>query len=145
MPETPLARLAALHGVATSYSPSPDRSVAASDGAVVAALAALDVDASTPEAVTAALVARERRLGERLLPPTVVCWADGEYPAALAALPDGARLRVETEQGELRTGVEQLPPGVHALRATAPDGRTAEAHLVVAPARLPAPPDRTYG
>ncbi|MFM9693641.1 4-alpha-glucanotransferase [Streptomyces europaeiscabiei] len=145
VPETPLARLAALHGVATSYSPSPDHTVAASDGAVVAALAALDVDASTPEAVTVALAARERRLGERLLPPTVVCWADGEHPAALAALPDGTRLRIETEQGELRTGVEQLPPGVHALRATAPDGRTAEAHLVVAPARLPAPPGRTYG
>ncbi|MDX3584334.1 4-alpha-glucanotransferase [Streptomyces europaeiscabiei] len=145
VPETPLARLAALHGVATSYSPSPDRTVAASDGAVVAALAALDVDASTPEAVTAALAARERQLGERLLPPTVVRWADGGHPAALAALPDGTRLRVETEQGELRTGVDQLPPGVHALRATAPDGRTAEAHLVVAPARLPAPPGRTYG
>ncbi|WP_328839198.1 4-alpha-glucanotransferase [Streptomyces europaeiscabiei] len=145
VPETPLARLAALHGVATSYSPSPDHTVAASNGAVVAALAALDVDASTPEAVTAALAARERLLGERLLPPTVVCWADGEHPAALAALPDGTRLRIETEQGELRTGVEQLPPGVHALRATAPDGRTAEAHLVVAPARLPAAPGRTYG
>lgn len=47
-PERPLARLAALHGVATSYSPSPDRAVAASDDAVVAVLAALDVDASTP-------------------------------------------------------------------------------------------------
>ncbi|WP_443032072.1 4-alpha-glucanotransferase [Streptomyces sp. CA-210063] len=144
-PETPLARLAALHGVATSYSPSPDRTVAASAGAVVAALAALDVDASSPEAVRAALTARERQLGERLLPPTVVRWADGEPPAALSALPAGTRLRIETEQGEVRSTVEELPPGVHALRATAPDGRTAEAHLVVAPARLPAPPGRTYG
>ncbi|WP_143674783.1 hypothetical protein, partial [Streptomyces caniscabiei] len=57
-PDTPLARLAALHGVATSYSPSPDRTVAASDAAVVAVLAALDVDASTPDAVRAALAAR---------------------------------------------------------------------------------------
>ncbi|HSX96822.1 MAG TPA: 4-alpha-glucanotransferase, partial [Streptomyces sp.] len=121
MAETPLARLAALHGVATSYSPSPDHTVAASDGAVVAALAALDVDASTPESVTAALAARERLLGERLLPPTVVRWADGEPPAALTALPDGTRLRIETEQGELRSGIEKLPPGVHSLRATAPD------------------------
>ncbi|WP_149830429.1 4-alpha-glucanotransferase [Streptomyces tailanensis] len=142
---TPLSRLAALHGVATSYSPSPDRTVAASDGAVVTALAALDVDASTPEAVDAALAARERQLGERLLPPTVVCWGDGPALAALAALPEGTRLRIETEQGELRSTVEKLPPGVHALRATTPDGRTAEAHLVVAPRRLPAPPGRTYG
>lgn len=79
-PERPLARLAALHGVATSYSPSPDRAVAASDDAVVAVLAALDVDASTPEAVGAALAARERQRGERLLPPTVVHWTDGEPP-----------------------------------------------------------------
>ncbi|MDX6361482.1 MAG: 4-alpha-glucanotransferase [Streptomyces sp.] len=141
---TPLSRLAALHGVATSYSPSPDRTVAASDTAVTAALAALGVDASTPEAVRAALADREAVLRERLLPPTVVSWG-GSPPAALAGLPDGTRLRIETEQGETRAAAQQLPPGVHTLHATAPDGRTADAHLVVAPARLPAPPGRTYG
>jgi 4-alpha-glucanotransferase len=141
---TPLARLAALHGVATSYRPSPDRTVAASDTAVTAALAALGVDASTPEAVRSALAARETELRERLLPPTVVCWG-GQPPAALASLPKGTRLRIETEQGETRASAEQLPPGVHALRVTAPDGRTADAHLVAAPARLPAPPARSYG
>ncbi|GGZ53882.1 4-alpha-glucanotransferase [Streptomyces bluensis] len=141
---TPLARLAALHGVATSYRPSPDRTVTASDTAIAAALAALDIDASTPQAVRAALAAREQELRERLLPPTVVCWG-GQTPGALAGLPEGTRLRIETEQGELRSTAEQLPHGVHALRATAPDGRTADAHLVVAPPRLPAPPGRTYG
>ncbi|WP_217566551.1 4-alpha-glucanotransferase [Streptomyces sp. GbtcB7] len=143
-PHAPLARLAALHGVATSYSPSPDRTVAATDTAVVAALAALGVDASAPDAVRAALAAREAETRERLLPPTVVCWG-GSPPAALAGLPTGTRLRVTTEQGETRAAAEQLPPGVHTLHATAPDGRTAEAHLVAAPARLPAPPGRTYG
>ncbi|MFF4724721.1 4-alpha-glucanotransferase [Streptomyces mirabilis] len=143
-PHAPLARLAALHGVATSYSPSPDRTVAATDTAVVAALAALGVDASTPDAVRAALATREAETRERLLPPTVVCWG-GSPPAALAGLPTGTRLRVTTEQGETRAAAEQLPPGVHTLHATAPDGRTAEAHLVAAPARLPAPPGRTYG
>ncbi|WP_265566434.1 4-alpha-glucanotransferase [Streptomyces hygroscopicus] len=142
--ETPLARLAALYGVATFYRPSPDRTVATSDTAVTAALAALGVDASTPEAVRHALAARERELRERLLPPTVVGWG-GRPPAALAALPDGTRLRIETEQGEIRASAEQLPPGVHALRVTAPDGRTAEVPLVAAPARLPAPPTRSYG
>ncbi|GAA2257079.1 4-alpha-glucanotransferase [Streptomyces ruber] len=142
--ETPLSRLARLHGVDTSYSPSPGRVVAASDTAVVAALAALDVDASTPQAVRDSLAARERELSERLLPPTVVCWG-GQGPAALAGLPDGTRLRIETEQGESRSTAENLPPGVHALRATAPDGRTADVHLVVAPPRLPAPPGRAYG
>ncbi|WP_151481492.1 4-alpha-glucanotransferase [Streptomyces albicerus] len=204
-----LSRLAALHGVATSYSPSPGRTVAASDTAVVAALAALGVSARTPDAVRAALAAREAELRDRLLPPTVVCWsgaasagghsdspAAGSAPAtptasdagdagrrpggpvgdptsvagspapavgghpsaappgfpgdsslasALAALPAGTRLRIRTEQGETRASAEQLPLGVHELEATAPDGRTARAHLVVAPARLPAPPGRTYG
>ena len=73
-PQTPLSLLADLHGVAGSYSPSPDRTVAASDAAVVAALEALGVDASTPDAVRAALAAREAQVRDRLLPPTVVCW-----------------------------------------------------------------------
>ncbi|MFE6526902.1 4-alpha-glucanotransferase [Streptomyces sp. NPDC057794] len=139
-----LSRLAALHGVAPSYSPSPDRTVAASATAVTLALAALGVDASTPGAVRAALAARERELGARLLPPTVVAWG-AHPPAALTTLPEGTRLRVGTEQGETRASAEHLPPGVHRLTATAPDGRTADAHLIVAPERLPAAAGRSYG
>ncbi|WP_328771559.1 4-alpha-glucanotransferase [Streptomyces sp. NBC_00286] len=167
----PLSRLAELHGVAPSYSPSPDRTVPASEAAVIAALGALGVDARTPEAVERSLAARERELGERLLPPTVVCWSGaatatgerepaaddpaptaragrptrGPLPAALTELPAGTRLWIRTEQGETRSSAEQLPYGVHELEATAPDGRTARAHLVVAPSRLPTPPGRTYG
>ncbi|MFE4416584.1 4-alpha-glucanotransferase [Streptomyces sp. NPDC056817] len=170
-----LTRLAALHGVAASYSPSPGRTVTASATAVVAALAALDVDVSTPAAARAALTARERERDERLLPPTVVCWlgptddpADGPAggggpaveadaglpPAALAGLPPGTRLDVETERGETRSWVhgvdgtdrvDRLPPGVHRLTATAPDGRTGQAHLIAAPPRLPTPAGRSYG
>ncbi|WP_405859611.1 4-alpha-glucanotransferase [Streptomyces sp. NBC_01515] len=139
-----LSRLAELHGVATAYSPSPDRALPASAVAVVAALAALGVDASTPRATAAALAARQQELAERLLPPTIV----GRYggtPAALDALPEGTVLHIETEQGEVRASAEQLPPGVHHLTATAPDGRSAEAQLVVAPDRLPAPAGRSYG
>ncbi|MFE9173612.1 4-alpha-glucanotransferase [Streptomyces kebangsaanensis] len=149
-PDEELTRLAGLHGVATSYSPSPGRTVTASAAAVVAALAALDVDASTPGAARAALTARERELGERLLPPTVVRWGD---PAAEGdtglpgphGLPPGTRLRVDTEQGESRTSLDGLPPGVHRLTATAPDGRTGQAHLIAVPPRLPTPPGRSYG
>ncbi|MFF8228952.1 4-alpha-glucanotransferase [Streptomyces caelestis] len=143
-PSEDLSRLADLHGVAISYSPSPDRTVAASAAALTLTLAALGVDASTPGAVRAALAARERELGARLLPPTVVGWGTSP-PAALAALPEGSRLRIETEQGETRASAEQLPPGVHRLTATVPDGRTATAHLVIAPARLPSPTGRSYG
>ncbi|MFD5286086.1 4-alpha-glucanotransferase [Streptomyces rubrogriseus] len=140
-----LTRLAALHGVATSYRPSPDRTVPATATAVTLALAALGVDATTPGAVRAALAARDAELRERLLPPTVVRWDGGGTPAALAALPAGSRLRVETEQGEYRDGVDGLAHGIHRLTVGAPDGRTAQAHLIVAPARLPAPAARSYG
>ncbi|MEU6142441.1 4-alpha-glucanotransferase [Streptomyces sp. NPDC047081] len=143
-PSEELTRLAELHGVATSYSPSPDRTVAASATAVTLALAALGVDAGTAEKARAALAARERESAERLLPPTVVLWS-GDTSPALDALPAGTRLHIETEQGESRASAEQLPPGVHRLTAAAPDGRTAAAHLVVAPARLPTPTARSYG
>ncbi|GAA1415551.1 4-alpha-glucanotransferase [Streptomyces thermospinosisporus] len=139
-----LSRLAALHGVATSYRPTPDRAVDASATAVTLALAALGVDASTPEAVRAALADRERELAGRLLPPTITGWGD-TVPATLTALPEGTRLSIRTEQGEPRTSAEGLPPGVHQVTATAPDGRTAQAHLIVAPPRLPAPATRSYG
>ncbi|MEU1704102.1 4-alpha-glucanotransferase [Streptomyces sp. NPDC005706] len=141
-----LARLAALHGVDTSYRPAPDRTVDVPASAVVAALAALGVDAGTPDAVRAALAERERELRERLLPPTVVHWAgDPGGPAALAALPAGTRLTVRTEQGETRDTAEGLPLGAHRVTAVAPDGRTGHAHLVVAPDRLPTPATRSYG
>ncbi|WP_374109041.1 4-alpha-glucanotransferase [Streptomyces sp. CC228A] len=38
-----------------------------------------------------------------------------------------------------------LPPGAHLLTARAPDGRTADATLLVAPARVPAPPASCHG
>ncbi|MEV6764116.1 4-alpha-glucanotransferase [Streptomyces sp. NPDC051105] len=138
-----LCRLAELHGVATSYSPSPDRTVAASAGAVTAVLAALGVDASGPEAVRTALAERERDLAERLLPPTLVHWAGSGDPAL--ELPAGTRLEVRTEDGEMRDDVRDLPTGVHLLTAAAPDGRTARTHLIVAPDRLPTPSGRSYG
>ncbi|MFG2961721.1 4-alpha-glucanotransferase [Streptomyces sp. NPDC048288] len=143
-----LSRLAELHGVATSYSPSPDRTVAASASAVIAALGALGVDASGPEAVRTALADRERHLAERLLPPTVVHWA-GAGGIDLG-LPAGTRLEVRTEDGETLDAetldrVRDLPLGVHRLTATAPDGRDGHCHLVVAPDRLPTPATRSYG
>ncbi|GHH33034.1 4-alpha-glucanotransferase [Streptomyces candidus] len=119
---TGLARLAALHGVATSYAPSEDRIVQVPDTTVVAVLAALDVDAGTPHAIDAALAAHDdaARTGSSLiLPPTLALWRDARIlPDALAALPPGTRLRVATEQGEARQW--QLPPGP----ATGPDAPT---------------------
>ncbi|XUZ95785.1 4-alpha-glucanotransferase [Streptomyces araujoniae] len=90
-----LSRLAALHGVATSYSPSPDVTVSVPDDTVIAVLAALGVDAGTPEAVRRSLVAAESR--SRLLPPTVVVWTGEPLPPALTGLPPGSAVRVEPE------------------------------------------------
>ncbi|MET9072068.1 4-alpha-glucanotransferase [Streptomyces sp. NPDC004232] len=147
--DTDLSRLAELHGVATSYRPAPDRTVAVPASAVVAALTALGVDAAGQGAVRAALAARERELRERLLPPTVVRWAgDPRGPAALAALPPGTRLTVTTEgatEDREWDASGELPLGVHRLTAVAPGGRTGRAHLVVAPDRLPAPAGRSHG
>ncbi|MGQ4514037.1 4-alpha-glucanotransferase [Streptomyces sp. DW26H14] len=151
-----LARLAELHGVATAYAPSPTAEVRVPDATVVAVLAALGVDASTPAAVAAATEAAEREAAERLLPPTVVRWTDEPPPPWAAGLPAGTRLTVELEDGcvqeltgawgpagDAATG--EPPLGVHRLTALAPDGRTASATLVVAPPRAPQPRGRTYG
>ncbi|MGP8301750.1 4-alpha-glucanotransferase [Streptomyces inhibens] len=146
------ARLARLHGIATSYEPSPGRSVQITDDTVVAVLAALGVDASTPHAVRAALAAYEDGAGRALLPRTVVARAGRPSGlAGLAGLPEGTVLRVETEDGETwehqraREALARLPLGVHTLHARAPDGRSAHARLIVAPDRVPVPPGRSHG
>ncbi|MFI8965631.1 4-alpha-glucanotransferase [Streptomyces sp. NPDC053493] len=137
-----LARLAALHGVATEYAPSEGVTVTVPDATVVAVLRALDVDASTPEAVAAALDAAERAGRERLLPPTVVLWRDepadtteagtgaretGEAPEG-AGTPRGASRSAGTPgAGEAPEGrpraLRGLPPGTR-LTVTTEDGRT---------------------
>lgn len=107
-----LARLAALHGVATTYSPSAGVTVPVPDSTVVAVLAALGVDAATPEAVRAALTAAESAAGERLLPPTVVAWLPATGPPPVA-VPPGSQVRVDLEDGGLLEWRE-LAPGAPA-------------------------------
>lgn len=141
---TGLSRLAALHGVATSYSPSPDRTVPATDAAVVAALAALDVDASTPEAVRRALTARETELATRLLPPTLVAWQGGPRAAPpWAGLPPGTRVCVETECGER---LEWEIPEADAPTADRPGADFADGgSLDAGPSDIAAPGDQLGG
>ncbi|MFI2349378.1 4-alpha-glucanotransferase [Streptomyces sp. NPDC019443] len=105
-----LARLAALHGVATAYAPSEGVTVPVADATVVAVLAALGVDASTPAALRDALNHAESAASARLLPPTVVLWREGAQalPPVLTALPAGTNVRVETEGG---VAVEWTSPG----------------------------------
>lgn len=161
-----LSRLAALHGVATSFSPSADVTVSVPDDTVTAVLAALGVDADTPAEVRRSLAAAESAAASRLLPPTVVVWSGEPLPAALTGLPAGALLTVDPEPGTapspLRMRVlpapapsgdapttpswwTEPPLGVHRLAVRTPDHHHATATLVVAPDRVPQPPARTHG
>ncbi|MGP3686074.1 4-alpha-glucanotransferase [Streptomyces sp. IBSNAI002] len=150
-----LARLAALHGIATAYQPAADVTVPVPPHTVTTVLGVLGVPAATPEDVHGCLAAAEREAADRVLPPVLVCWQGEPPPAALAALPAGTRLRLEPEDtpdaataweagpaGDLPGG---LPLGVHRITAALPDGRTAEATLIVAPDRAPAAPERAHG
>ncbi|KOU40556.1 4-alpha-glucanotransferase [Streptomyces sp. WM6378] len=128
-----LARLAARHGVATSYSPSAGVTVEVPDATVVAVLAALGVDASTPAALRRALAAAEAAEAQRLLPPTLVRWGGGPVPG------------LSDELTVIGTPADQLPLGVHQLEVRHRDGRAATATLIVAPDGVPQPPSRTHG
>ncbi|MDX3224197.1 4-alpha-glucanotransferase [Streptomyces sp. ME19-01-6] len=144
------ALLAELHGVATSYEPAPGRAVRVPDDTVVAVLAALGVDASTPDSVQAALERHEREERARLLPPCVVV-RPGRPPRL--RLPEGTALRVVTEDGVALdwlpgadgSAASALPLGSHTVHAHAPDGGSATATLIVTPDRMPVPPARSHG
>ncbi|MEU6315405.1 4-alpha-glucanotransferase [Streptomyces sp. NPDC047014] len=146
-----LARLAALHGIATVHQPAPDLAVPVPEATVRTVLGLLGVPAG-PAGDAGELADRtERERAARLLPPTVVHWQGGgtppARPPALAALPSGTRVGVVLEDtGEsVPWSGGALPLGVHRLTAEAPDGRTGEATLVVAPDRAPAAPGRVHG
>ncbi|MFE0601131.1 4-alpha-glucanotransferase [Streptomyces sp. NPDC058892] len=145
-----LARLATLHGIATAYQPAPGVTVEVPEATVRTVLGLLGVSAGSPEDLRAQADRADRERADRLLPPTVVHWQGcGEPPAlppALAALPAGTRVRVVLEDtGESVPWNPVLPLGVHRVHAEAPDGRRAEAGLVVAPDRAPAVPERAHG
>lgn len=160
-----LQQLARAHGVATDYVDWSGAPVAVSRDAVVSALSALGVDASSPDAVTAALEDAEQAPWRRLLPPSVVLRGDsgevsvhcgpGEQVQLEALLEDGTTRRVDVparvaEQHGDRVRrlvpLTGLPLGWHRLRATA-GSRTEEVVLCVAPdsLELPAGLERTWG
>jgi 4-alpha-glucanotransferase len=164
-----LARLAAAHGVATSYEDWSGTPVPVAPAAVVAALAALDVDAATEQAVAQALRAGQDALWGRLLPPVVVArGADGAVagtvelrsgegePVVLElVLEDGTTRPVEVGPEVAETsggrvlrvvGLPSMPHGWHRLRAQAGEQR-AEAVVLAAPLSLEIPTrlDRAWG
>ncbi|MEX2291522.1 MAG: 4-alpha-glucanotransferase [Mycobacteriales bacterium] len=160
-----LEQLARAHGVATSYQDWVGRRVEVPATSVVAALSALGVDASGPQAVAAALADAEAAPWGRLLPPSVVL-RGGAGQVVLHVDEDAdVLLEVELEDGTTRVvpvpatvtarrggqvrrsvPLTGLPLGWHTLRAAAGAVR-AEAVLCVAPGRLqlPAALGRTWG
>ncbi len=157
-----LADLAAAHGVAVSYEDWSGAPVQVPRSAVVAALAALGVDASDDAGVEAALAEVEDAPWRRLLPPSTVVRGPGGVVPVRAPKGVGVRLEVVLEAGgtvdvevgdvlEDRDGrvlreavLPDLPLGWHGLRATAGQ-ETDEAVLVVAPATIEAAPGRSWG
>jgi 4-alpha-glucanotransferase len=160
--ETDLEQLATAHGVATSYVDWADKPVDVSREAVVAALSALGVDASTPDAVAAALSEVAESPWRRLLPPSVVLRGKGGSVVVRAVAEPTLEVRLESggshrvlapTPGETRGErtawtfeLADLPLGWHDLIARDRD-RTDTCQLVVAPDRieLPAGLGRAWG
>ena len=137
-----LARLAAAHGVATEYRNQLDQPVEVRAESVVAALAALGVDAATADAVRVALAEVER---QPELPPVVVLrqgrerTVSGAATTARLVAEDGTESDVPVEAGRVELG-PSLPVGWHRLLT----GDVAFP-VAVAPRRLPLPSRRQWG
>ncbi|MCW2776645.1 MAG: 4-alpha-glucanotransferase, partial [Frankiales bacterium] len=161
-PADPLARLAAAHGVATSYEDWAGTPVPVSPDAVVSALAALGVEAGSDDAVAVALQEVQDAPWRRLLPPSLVVRGPGGTVEVRAPedadvvltvlLEDGSEVDLEAgAPAERRSGrvlrtaaLPELPLGWHRLRAAAGD-ETDEAVLVVAPERIESREGRSWG
>ena len=167
-----LADLAAAHGVAAFFHDwrGGERQVSAS--AVVSVLAALGVDASTPEAARDALVrARHGRWRDML--PSYLVVRGGATARVAVHVPHGEAVTVDLEiegggqtpriplpqvmiwvdphdvDGELIGEAtfeipDVVPLGYHYLHAQSGE-RSAKAQLIVVPDRLVAPPGRHWG
>ena len=162
----PLIRLAHAYGVATSFIDQLGTYVENSDEAIAGVLAALGVDASTPEAIDASIARVRRERKERLIIPTIVatvgeatdvpvnCEAS-DHPHAVIELEEGVAYDGEPEftptsaaeaphhhqllrAGMMLTLPADLPMGYHTLTVEA-NGRRARATIICAPASIPMP------
>jgi 4-alpha-glucanotransferase len=157
----PLERLAACYGVATEYEDYKGDPRTVPDSTVRAVLAAMGVDAGTPESIAAALEAAEERPWRDLVSPTVVRRSggpieiplhvpDGATATVVVTTEDGAELAADVVPGGDRREVDgsfivaatavvaDLPTGYHTVTVGA-GGRSASGHLIVAPRRAPWP------
>lgn len=130
-----LAELAAAHHVAARYRGSDREIVEVDAEVVVAVLAQLGVDASSPAAIRRELDAVRQKQSQTKLPPTMVLTAGTTRDLGVTAtlvLEDGTSSQVEGL-------ADDLPLGWHRLVT-----ETQEVTLIVAPDRMPEVP-RTWG
>ena len=145
--------LARAHGVDTVRE-SPDGPVAVPEETLVAVLAALGADASTPQAARDALDRHRQAEVGRLLPHSLVTRAGRALDlGAEHGVPAAAEVWVELEGAPPGGAVrsihggrlpDDLPVGRHTLCARLRDHASA-APLVVAPTRVPYPQRRGWG
>ena len=152
----PLIQLAKASGLATSFFDQLGTYTEISDEALVAVLAALGVDASTPEAIKKSTIKLHEESASRLIAPTIVatvgqptaievhCPADAETNVSIA-LEDGTAYAGDLEVlPDLNSGQAtltipgDLPMGYHTLTLEA-GGRNATATIINAPSRIPVP------
>ncbi|MHA6759958.1 4-alpha-glucanotransferase [Streptacidiphilus sp. PAMC 29251] len=149
-PSQALTELARAHGVDTVRD-GPEGRVAIAPDTLVAVLAALDVDASTPDAAAHALERLHQRRANRLLPRHITTRAGQAHDLTV---PGDTEVWIEFEDGRPARSLDRhpatgripgdLPPGRHTLCARRYGGASA-APLLVAPARLPGVRQRSWG
>ena len=151
----PLIKLAKACGLATSFIDQLGTYTEISDAALVAVLKALDVDASSDEAIVRSMTQLEVENSKRLLPSTIVattgkptgitlnCSSDADITASIE-LEDGTAFGHFALLPNLNSGkpdltiAPDLPMGYHTLTVTV-DGRDVKAAIIAAPARIPVP------
>ena len=153
-----LADLAEAFGIATEYWDWQGRHISVSPDSIVAVLAALDIDAATPEAAAAALANHHRWPWTQMLPPCLVI-REGRTASVWAHVPHGDPVTawIELETGGTRDQLPQLenwtppqridevwvgeasfeipadlPLGYHTLKATS-GARQASMPLIITP------------
>ncbi len=153
-----LHELAEAYAIATEYWDWQGRHVTVERDTIIAVLAALDVDASTPESAALALEEKRRRPWTRMLPP---CLATREHRSAEVNVHvrhgDPVAVWIELENGGVRDHLRQLenwtppreidgewigeasfevpadlPLGYHTLQARSGD-RSASMSLIISP------------
>ena len=129
-----LVELAEAYGITTEYEDWKKARVSVAADTLVAVLAALDVDASTPDAVRSALQARRDAAWRRVVPPCVVVREgdDVEFPVHVAE-GDQVAVHVVTEVG----AHVSVTVSSRAQETREVDGRVVERHVARVDGDLP--------